>query len=140
MVKFNKASGKGTVLSHASQLTLIHSQKAASIKQCNIRTQEMGLGMRADCFLKTSAQFIVAIEINNETHQASLKDVENKCKTQPTQSHGPMTRPGKKRSFLQGSQETLCFLTSQDNYNNARNSYERTPKISKIQPLLSQLP
>lgn len=67
MVNFHKALGKGTAFSHASSHWL-NSQKAASIKSCNLRTQEMDLGMRADCSLKTSAQFIVVIKVNNTGH------------------------------------------------------------------------
>lgn len=92
MLSFNKALGKGKHCLVLASSHCLHSQKAASVKPCNLGTQEMDLGMRADCSLKTS---IYCSDQNKQQNPlASLKRIlEIKYKTQPTQSHGPVTRP-----------------------------------------------
>lgn len=71
----------------------------------------MDLGIRADCSLKTSAQFTAVIKIGNEIHWASLgRILKIKWKTQPTESHSPVTGPRTKGVFQKVAKQVSAFL------------------------------
>lgn len=98
----------------------------------------MDLGMRADCSLKTS---IYCCDQNKQQNPlASLRRIlEIKYKTQPTQSHGPVTRPKTKGMIQKAAKKISAFLQLKA-ITTVQESCERTSKIIKIQPSLSQLP
>lgn len=82
-----------------------------------------GFGIRADCSLKTSAEFTAPVKTGNKIHMASLGRIWPK----------PWSHDWTKnqRSVPEGNQADFCFLTPQDSYHSSRNSYERTSKKYK---------
>lgn len=97
----------------------------------------MDLGMRADYSLKTS---IYGCDQNKQNPLASLRRIlEIKYKTQPTQCHGPVTRPKTKGMIQKAAKKISAFLQLKA-ITTVQESCERTSKIIKIQPSLSQLP
>lgn len=102
----------------------------------------MDRGIRADCSLKTSAQFTVVIKTDNKIHRASLgKILEIKWKTQPTQTMvlwpdlEPRSTPAPEG--CQAGSGPSWHLEADKTDINVQEKAMRTPKIIKIWPLLS---